>query len=392
MRKTRLLALLWCAVIICSTGHAQKRAYEIFAETGAYFDGKELYDNVIANAPAYFPSVGAGVFFRPETGYFASALNYPEFGISISQSFKGKMEYRPDGRLGNFTDLYGSVFFNLSRFERVCVGPLLELGAAYTPVKWNHRSNPGNLYIGSNIEALLGVGMKTRFEISPNWALVATLRLSHHSNGMTRVPNWGVNKYSAVAGIRYTPSRTSRVKSQKPQPPQYKKLSLNASFAAGVHSCDVELRANRADEKKGMAFPEDPAPVRARIVGAIEGEWRYSPVLSSSIGTEIMYAPGDYRRYDLSLEGREDPRGYSDILSGIFAVQSLYYGNFSLRITVGRYVFKKLGIAEDVSAVFEKAGIRYYLNSLKGTFLGLDVRAHHWDRSYCIEWSAGIKF
>ena len=105
-----------------------------------------------------------------------------------------------------------------------------------------------------------------------------------------------------------------------------------------------------------------------------------------------MYAPGDYRRYDISIEGREDPRGYSDIVSGIFTAQSLYYGNFSVRITTGVYIFKKLGIAEDVSPIFEKAGIRYNLNSLKGTFLGLDVRAHYWDRSYCIEWSAGIKF
>ena len=388
----RLKTALLCLVLICSIGHAQKRSYEIFAETGAYFDGKGLYENVISNGPAYFPSVGAGVFFRPENGYFASALNYPEFGISISQSFKGKMEYRPNGRLGNFTDLYGSVFFNLSKFEKFSIGPLLELGAAYTPIKWEHVGNPDNLYIGSNIEALLGLGLKTRFHISQNWAFVATLRLSHHSNGMTKVPNWGVNKYSAVAGIRYTPLQTSQTKTQKPQPPKYKKLSLNAYFAAGVHSCDVELRANNADEKKGLAFPEDPAPVHPRFIGTIEGEWRYSPVLSTSIGTEIMYAPGDYRRYDISIEGREDPRGYSDIVSGIFTAQSLYYGNFSVRITTGVYIFKKLGIAEDVSPIFEKAGIRYNLNSLKGTFLGLDVRAHYWDRSYCIEWSAGIKF
>ena len=97
---------------------------------------------------------------------------------------------------------------------------------------------------------------------------------------------------------------------------------------------------------------------------------------------------------DLLLRGEEDPNGYSPFHTSVHLIQNLHYADFSVNFALGMYTFKKTGLVEDMSKCFQRVGMRYHLPSFKTgqAFLGFGMRTHYFDRSYCLEYSAGITF
>ena len=160
----------------------------------------------------------------------------------------------------------------------------------------------------------------------------------------------------------------------------------NIYTSFGGHSCDWELIA------KG---PESyPAKFRLRAILGVEASWRYCRLLSTAVGIEGNYADNAYRETDLLQMGMEDPKGYSPFYTSVNLVQYLHYSNISINFTLGVYTFKKTGLVEDMGRCFQRMSVRYHLPSFKTgqMFVGLGMRAHYFDRSYCIEYGTGITF
>ena len=110
--------------------------------------------------------------------------------------------------------------------------------------------------------------------------------------------------------------------------------------------------------------------------------------------TGMNYADNAYRETDLLLRGEEDPKGYSPFYTSVHLIQNLHYSDFSINFALGMYTFKKTGLVEDISRCFQRIGMRYHLPPFKTgqAFVGFGMRAHYFDRSYCLEYSAGITF
>ena len=354
-------------------------------------NGHEIYADLQGNHNYGTFDATVGLSTRPEDGgWFERAYNYPTFGLGLSYARMSAIKFKDISRLGDIVNLYGWAEFNFVRKKHFQFGPLLELGLAFTGRTYDYYSNPKNRYFGSKVFFVLGAGLQAEWRFAPRWALQAGVYLTHHSNGMLRSPNLGINEFSAAVGVRHyltEQSYTPRPK-EAPTKPEYPKgIHWNVFAAGGVHSCPVEL-----DGILESSEPSRLAPARFHGVAGVESVWRYTPVFATGLGLEANYVANNYRETDLLLAGREDPRGYSPLRVGAYLKQEFWYRRLSVHILVGVYLFKRCGLTEDVTRTFEKVGIRYHFRNKGGLFAGLDLRAHQFDRSYALEWSLGYGF
>lgn len=399
------------AILIILTGvfnaYAQKRTKSIVDKEhlnvsvhGRYshmLDAHGLYDNLISSYGSATAGVQVGLDTHvADSSWWANAYNYPQLLLGFTYDNTGGLDRKGISRIGDFYNVYAGLQFDIARIGIFSFGPVIEVGFAYSPYKFHPVTNPHNTHIGSNILANLSGGMEFNFRILPQWELGLTAYLTHHSNGMLRVPNHGVNQASFGGKLKYfmAPQKTEkRIKLEKPLYP--KGLKWNIYTAGGVHSCDVERKANAKLVSEGKMDIEDSYPVKRRLRALIgvEAMYRYHPLLSTGIGIEGNYAGNQYRTNDLILEGKEDPKGYSPIYTSVHLVQNLHYDAFSLHVACGVYTFKRVGLTEDMGRFYQRIGARYHFPEFKKMgqmFAGFDMRAHFLDRSYCLELSVGI--
>ena len=395
-KRARITTLSVCLMAgICTlTAQTIDRSHLSISAGGRYshvIDGHNIYRNLIDSHNTGTIDAKVGLSTQPEDGnWFERAFNYPTFGLGLSYSKMGILNFKNDSRLGDIINLYGFAEFNLIRTRQFKAGPLIEIGLAFSDQKYDYHTNPKNLYIGSKVFAVLGIGLQAEWMFAPQWAIQVGGYLTHHSNGMLRSPNQGINEVSVGLGVRhylqqksYTPKQAEAL-----EKPEYNKgLNWNVYAAAGVHSCPVEF--------DGILASDDPArvpPARFRGVMGAETVWRYTPVFGTGIGLEADLDANHYRQTDLLLKGQEDPDGYSPLRVGAYLKQEFWYRHFSLHVAAGVYLYKRCGLTEDISSTFERIGLRYHFSQQDGLFAGLDLRAHQFDRSYSLEWSLGYTF
>ena len=352
-------------------------------------DGLELYERLLSSYDYGIYGATLGVSTHPEDGdWYAYAWNYPTYGIGFNYARMGSLQCKNDSRFGDVLNLYGWAEFDLLRSRSFRFGPLLELGLAYSGDVFDYYRNPGNSYFGSRLFAMIGFGLRAEWLFTPQWSLLAGAYLTHHSNGMLRAPNLGINELSGSIGLRYyfAPKRFDAKPAAAPEKPEYRKgLRWTVFAAAGVHSCPVEMSAIWDSDQ-----PARLAPARFRGTAGVELDWHYSRIFATGIGLEANYAANNYRETDRMIKGQEDPRGYSPWRFGIYLSQEFRYRQISAHIQFGAYLFKRCGLTEDIGTSFQKLGARYHFRRAGGLYLGLDMRAHQFDRSYALEWSLGF--
>ena len=394
MKKPLFLFSCLLSSVLAASAQTIDRNHLSISAGGRYshiLDGHNIYSNLIDSHNYGIFDARVAYSTRPEDGnWFERAFNYPTFGIGLSYARMGALKFKNDSRLGDIVNLYGFAEFNLVRTKTFRAGPLLELGLAFTGQIYDYNRNPQNRYIGSKVFAIFGTGLQAEWRFSPQWALQVGGYLTHHSNGMIRTPNWGINELSVGLGVRHylTPQSYTKRSEQATQKPEFHKgINWNVFAAAGVHSCPVELDGILASD-----MPERLAPARFRGVMAAEAVWRYTPIFGTGIGLEADLDANHYRQTDLLLKGQEDPNGYSPLRIGAYLKQEFWYRRISVHIAAGVYLYKRCGLTEDISSTFEKIGLRYHFRQQGGLFAGLDLRAHQFDRSYSLEWSLGYGF
>lgn len=393
--------LLTVAALLTATFVSTARESKIFNKEhmnvsvhGRYthmLDGHGLYNNMLETYGTGLVGVQVGFdTHSSDSSWWAQAYNFPHLALGFSYDGTNSLKTKSGAAMGDFYNLYAAMEFDFFRAGIFSLGPVIEVGASYCTSRYDPVTNSSNKFIGSSLVANLAGGLEARFRIFPQWEIALTGYLIHHSNGMTRVPNWGTNQAAAGAKLKYYMAPQQKEKKLPLDKPAYPKgLCWNVYTAAGVHSCSVEQNALQSAGETG--YPVTPR-IRA-LVGA-EGAWRYHPLLSTGIGIEANYAGNRYRENDLVLKGVEDPAGYSPFYTSVHVVQNLHYSDFSLHFAWGVYTFKRVGLSEDMGRCFQRIGARYHLPAFKvgQMFLGFDMRAHFLDRSYCLEYSVGVTF
>ena len=351
-------------------------------------DWHGIYNDMLETHESYMMGVQVGLDTHPsDNNWWSNAYNYPSISLGFSYDNAGSMRSHQGTSLGDFYNLYLAGEFDFFRVGRFSFGPVLEIGMSYSPVKYNPSRNRSNTFVGSNVLAHLAGGLEASLRVHPHWELALTGYFVHHSNGMTHTPNIGTNQLAVGTKLKYylTPQETDKkITIEKPDYP--KGLRWNIYTAFGGHSCDWELNA-----KGPEAYP---VKFRLRAILGAEASYRYHRLLSTGIGIEGNYADNAYREIDMLRYGMEDPKGYSSFYTSAHLAQYFHYSNFSVNFTFGVYTFKRTGLVEDMSRCFQRIGVRYHLPAFKvgQMFVSLGMRAHYFDRSYCIEYGTGITF
>lgn len=398
-RSRKIIASV--AVIMAATFVSSARQSSVFDKDhmnvslhGRYthmLDGHNMYRDMLDSYGTGLAGVQVGFDTHPsDSSWWAGAYNYPHLSFGFSYDATGALKTKPGARMGDFYNLYAAMEFDFFRVGPFSMGPVIEVGASFNTARYDPETNIPNKFIGSTLVANLAGGLELKYRFLPQWEIALTGYLIHHSNGMTRVPNWGTNQAAVGAKVKYYFAPAEDFRKPALEKPDFPKgLRWNVYTAAGVHSCSIEQNALQKAGERG--YPVKP---RLRAIIGVEAEWRYHPLLSTGLGIEGNYAGNTYRQNDLILKGQEDPKGYSPIYTSVHLVQNLHYSNFSLHFAWGVYTFKRVGLSEDMGRCFQRIGARYHLPSFKvgNIFLGFDMRAHFLDRSYCLEYSVGYTF
>ncbi|MBQ1937662.1 MAG: acyloxyacyl hydrolase [Bacteroidales bacterium] len=377
---------------------AKRLDYAAYVSSSYFFDSFLAYDYLIKQPWSCGAGLQVGInTLSTDNDWWAEALGRPRLGIGLNWDHASPCGGKRGSQIGDFLDLTASFNFNLLRLNPFVLSAYIEAGPAFTNKKYYFVSNPTNYYIGSHVLAAVGVGLEARFRVADGWELAAVGALRHHSNGMTAVPNWGVNQVFIGLKTRWNPNIDDLFEKNKElERPDYPKgWHWNIYTAGGVHACDVERMAIEKQVQEGTLAPSDElrAPVRARVIVGTEAEWRYHPLLSTGIGIEGMWGANRYRESDMVLWERECDEGYSPFLISANLIQHLHYKNLSLHLCWGVYVFKKVGLSSDIGWNFQRVGLRYQLPKFKSCgnmYVGFDMRAHNLDRSYSLEASVGF--
>lgn len=351
-------------------------------------DWHGIHNDMLYTYGSILTGVQVGFDTHPsDSSWWSNAYNYPSLSLGFSYDNADFMKTKPGTNMGDFYNLYLATEFDFFRAGIFSVGPVLELGMSYTTDKYSPRRNDVNKFIGSNIVANLAAGVEASVRFHPHWEMALTGYFVHHSTGMTSVPNLGTNQAAAGAKLKYYLAAQETDRKIRLEKPEYSKgLEWNVYTAFGGHSCDWELNA-----KGPEAYP---VKFRLRAIFGAEASWRYHRMLSTGLGIEGNYADNAYRETDLLIRGEEAPEGYSPFYTSVHLAQYLHYSNLSINFTWGVYTFKKTGLVEDIGRCFQRIGARYHLPPFRigQAFVGIGMRAHYLDRSYCIEYGAGITF
>ena len=284
-----------------------------------------------------------------------------------------------DSRMGNILSLYGEFARPLVRRRHWEVDYTLDMGIGYSPYIYNKVDAIDNELIGSHLLIFFGAGVHATYHFAHDWGLRLGLDFYHHSNGAVDRPNKGANIVAPSLGIVYQPYYEASVAEQpKYREPFASYWYLNLSASAGVRSLIEEWQltqfyTNPGDEdyrtgdfKHYMAYS-----------ASADVMWRYARRWATGLGVDVFYGDYDKRVKEISIQ-----RGYDETVSpwsvGIAAKHEAFYHQLSLNVSLGFYLYRKMGTwARELEApYYERIGLNYSFPRLGGLKIGVNVKAH----------------
>lgn len=403
LKKILLTAI---ATIMSSYIHAQKMDEEHLC-IGTYVGNSHMlnvlniYENLLRTTDCLTAGINVGVRTRPsDCNYWAWAWNLPTYGIGFSFSNMSGMHFRPGSSLSDVYTLYGYSHFDFVRAGGFSFGPDIEFGVSYTPKTWDPALNPANFFVGTQLLVMVGVGLEAGYHFAPRWEAGISAMLTHRSNGMTKVPNHGLNEFRSSLYMRYDLNgKEIRDRGPMPEEPGYSRLSFDIYFSGGVHNCDVERviyqdiilpqNGGKDEWRKSKQW------LRLNLGGTVS--CKYHPLLSTGIGMDLTYTQNwrrlaEYAEIKAGHEtGREVHVSTCPVYLGAYIQQSFHYRNLEIAVGLGIYLFKKLAI-EDSTWNYQRVMIRYHFPEMQGLFVSFGFRANMFDRSDNLEFTIGKRF
>lgn len=156
-----------------------------------------------ARYPAFEVSIYQSTFGRHE---WESVFNYPNIGFTFYHANFGiNFENNPEvGKaLGSAYAIYPFINYPLNPSENSQLTFKLGVGVGYLTKCFDNFDNYQNFAIGSHVNAAVNLSFEYRQFITRRMVSVASFGLTHFSNGSTKLPNYGLNTFSAAWGMAY---------------------------------------------------------------------------------------------------------------------------------------------------------------------------------------------
>lgn len=384
MRKASFIFL--AIILCCLTAQAQRPSFRAGARYGRFSNIDDAAALLLKTNGYPSFDLAVGWTANPaDSNYIADAWRYPIFGIGASVNANQCMKFRDGIRFSNFYNLYGFMEWDFLKTERLSAGLYGELGLGYFRNIYDKTGNPYQIFVGSPLSIFVGFGPYVKWRPSPHWEMGISPMFWHHSNGRISVPNLGLNELGAELFARYY------------MDPPY---TGERRFKGRYHydkkfNWDIFASGTRYISRAQWLAEADNTTYRLRAGIGATAMWRITDVFSTGAEIELDYSSDakDLERYDQIINGTTSDKGYHPFYTGIASANELYFGkHFSMVACVGLYVFREMGIEENVSRLYQKLGARYYFERLGNTFLGFNVRAFNFGRADNMDFYIGKRF
>lgn len=340
-------------------------------------------------------SWAAQINITPTKNAYAHDYNYPTFSFGLRYHLNhGTTMHRDDpwgeaqpvnytSKLGNFLTLYGTFNRPLYRSEHWQWGYYLGTGIAYTSLKYNQKNDIDNEYIGSHLNIYFNAGLYGQVKIAKEWSVKGGLDFAHHSNGAMARPNKGANYLGPLVGLIYEPQQaTSPIAKRNTEATQPFQKYWFTEFTLGLGGKTLleEWLQTQFNTPQGQP---DYRKEHFTYYGAYSFHthllYRYARRWASGVGVGVFYGEYAHRIARMDKENGHTDEKHSPWSASIEARHEVYYGNVSVRLTLGYYLYRHMGYSANHGLEYpyhEQVGVFYSFPKLKGLTLGFSVNAH----------------
>ena len=340
-------------------------------------------------------SWAAQINVTPTKNAYAHDYNYPTFSFGLRYHLNhGTTMHRDDpwgeaqpvnytSKLGNFLTLYGTFNRPLYRSKHWQWGYYLGTGIAYTSLKYNQKNDIDNEYIGSHLNIYFNAGLYGQVKIAKEWSVKGGLDFAHHSNGAMSRPNKGANYFGPFVGLVYEPQQaTSPIvkRNTEATKPFQKYWFTEFTLGLGGKTLLEEWLQTQFNTPQGQP---DYRKEHFTYYGAYSFHthllYRYARRWASGVGVGLFYGEYAHRIARMDKENGHTDEKHSPWSASIEARHEVYYGNVSVRLTLGYYLYRHMGYSANHGLEYpyhEQVGVFYSFPKLKGLTLGFSVNAH----------------
>lgn len=240
--------------------------------------------------------------------------NYPRLGISAIV-----MDLGNEDELGNGYGLFSFIELPSNHHRKISWNMKLGFGLGYIEKPFDRESNYKNVAIGSHFNAIIYANSSWGLRLSENVKFSTGLSMIHFSNASSSRPNLGINIFSINTGFSYDFGMKNQFLKQKieKRPRKWTK-SVRATF--GVKEIPP------ADGPKyfvsaysfGMMKPRAP-----KSSFGFSADLFYNTSLSQAIVDDSSSTSGSF----------------DDVRVGVGGVYAFDFGEISLAVELGGYVF-----------------------------------------------------
>jgi len=223
-------------------------------------------------------------------------------------------------------------------------------GLAWLTNVYSAKANPDNLFYSSPVSFLLQANANLSYPISPAVRLHVSGQVNHISNGGTRWPNYGINFFTAAAGVEYVIHPTTLLR--RPRTP----WSGNLKFAVLAF---------------GARHPTEPAPstdIVSRLlagvnIGVLKPLTRMNGI---GLGAEVYYDP------TATVYAQRTGKHYDPVFSSLSFQHAFFFGRLFFCQQLA-YTITRLN-----PNVSQKVYERYFLEYrvIKRIYAGVSLKAY----------------
>ena len=331
----------------------------------------------------------------PTKNAYAHDYNYPTFSFGLRYHLNhGTTMHRDDpwgeaqpvnytSKLGNFLTLYGTFNRPLYRSKHWQWGYYLGTGIAYTSLKYNQKNDIDNEYIGSHLNIYFNAGLYGQVKIAKEWSVKGGLDFAHHSNGAMARPNKGANYFGPFVGLVYEPQQaTSPIAKRNTEATQPFQKYWFTEFTLGLGGKTLleEWLQTQFNTPQGQPdYRKEHFTYYGTYSFHTHLLYRYARRWASGVGVGLFYGEYAHRIARMDKENGHTDEKHSPWSASIEARHEVYYGNVSVRLTLGYYLYRHMGYSANHGLEYpyhEQVGVFYSFPKLKGLTLGFSVNAH----------------
>lgn len=284
---------------------------------------------------------------------------YPDLSVNLYYGSVGNTKI-----LGNFIGAYGMISFPFVSKKHFRFNGKLGCGLAYTNKVYDEILNPKNVAVSTPINALISIGVDSKFYFKRNWLMIGA-DLTHFSNGGFRVPNLGLNlPHISIGYGRFISMTDEKSTVEKQTAIPQRKFLFGATAIASV---------KEVFPTNGKAYPVYGLSIHSRIFLKPKIGWEASLDIISKQAI-FGYRP-------------EIEKTQWDVLQvGIYAGYLLPLNQFHFVLGMGGYL---KDMYNPDGKLYHRVGFRYYLKN--GIHFNCVLKSH-WGKADYVEWGVGYSF